>query len=180
MMLAVTAIPALAIKPEERTTIVDVAMDLNSSGPFAGEFDLLIAAVLAADPAILETLSGNGQYTVFAPIDAAFENLLGMPEDEIDFTAMDQGFLTDVLLYHVAPGRRYSDDVLASDRIRTLYKGKYGFLGQSNAILTDNLGRSAPILLIDADNDGSIDTIDIEADNGIIHAIGAVVLPYAP
>ena len=180
MMLAVSVVPAFAVKPEERMTIVDVAIDLNSSGPFAGEFDLLIGAVLAADPAILETLSGNGQNTVFAPVDGAFEDLLGVPENEIDIDTIDKGFLTDVLLYHVAPGRRYSDDVLASDRIRTLLKGKDGFLGQSGAILTDNLGRQAPILLIDVDDDGYFDTIDIEADNGIIHAIGAVVLPYGP
>jgi hypothetical protein len=56
-------------------TLVDVAIAVNTEGPFAGQFDTLIAAVLAADPAVLKTLSGNGQFTVFAPTDDAFAAL---------------------------------------------------------------------------------------------------------
>ena len=66
----------------------------------------------------------------------------------------------------MARGRRYAEDVLASDRIRTLYKG---FLFQDGGVLTDNLDRDANIIVV-----------DVEAANGIIHAIDAVVLPYAP
>ena len=47
--------------------LVDVAVAVNSEGPYAGAFDTLIAAVLAADPAVVQTLTGNGQHTVFAP-----------------------------------------------------------------------------------------------------------------
>jgi uncharacterized surface protein with fasciclin (FAS1) repeats len=144
-------------------TIVDVAIAINSDGPFAGQFDTLIAAVLAADPAVLRTLSGNGQFTVFAPTDDAFA-ALGL--DETNIGTLDQGFLTDVLLYHVARGRRDAGQVLASDRIRML---KGGFLLQNGGVLTDNLGREANIIVT-----------DVPAANGIIHAIDAVVLPYAP
>lgn len=56
-------------------TLVDVAIAVNSSGPFAGQFDTLIAAVLAADPAVLQRLSAKRQSTVFAPTDGAFEAL---------------------------------------------------------------------------------------------------------
>ncbi|MFO7711951.1 MAG: fasciclin domain-containing protein [Dehalococcoidia bacterium] len=63
-------VPVAAAPPGP--TIVDVAIAVNSEGPFAGQFDTLIAAVLAADPAVLKTLSGNGQFTVFAPTDDAF------------------------------------------------------------------------------------------------------------
>ncbi|MGD8544250.1 MAG: fasciclin domain-containing protein [Candidatus Bathyarchaeota archaeon] len=144
-------------------TVVDVAIAINSEGPFAGQFDTLIAAVLAADPAVLETLSGNGQFTVFAPTDDAFATLDITPENVGE---LDQGFLTDVLLYHVARGRRYSSAVLGSTRIRVLYRS---FLYQDSGTLMDNLGREANIIVT-----------DVEAANGIIHAIDAVVLPYAP
>lgn len=144
-------------------TIVDVAIAVNSDGPFAGQFDTLIAAVLAADPAVIETLSGNGQFTVFAPTDDAFDAL---DLNETNVGSLPQDVLTDILLYHVARGRRYSGDVIESTRIRTMLKS---FLLQDAGTLTDNLGRQANIIVT-----------DIEAANGIIHAIDAVVLPYAP
>jgi uncharacterized surface protein with fasciclin (FAS1) repeats len=144
-------------------TLVDVAIAINSEGPYAGQFDTLIAAVLAADPVVLKTLSGRGQFTVFAPTDDAFAALGLTPEN---IATLDKGFLTDVLLYHVARGRRDSGQVLKSSRIRML---KGGFLLQSGGVLTDKLGRTANIIVT-----------DVKAANGIIHAIDAVVLPYAP
>jgi uncharacterized surface protein with fasciclin (FAS1) repeats len=147
-------------------TIVEVAIAVNSEGPFTGAFDTLIAAVLAADPIVLEKLSGNGQFTVFAPTDAAFA-ALGLNPDNVD--DLDQAVLTQILLYHVARGRLYAEDVLAKDRINTLRRGRDGFLMQDGGVLTDNLGRTANIIVT-----------DVEAANGIIHAIDAVVLPFAP
>jgi uncharacterized surface protein with fasciclin (FAS1) repeats len=141
-------------------TIVDVAIAINTE---TGEFSTLIAAVLAADPVVLKTLSGNGQFTVFAPTDAAFAEL-GIYPDNVG--TLDQGFLTKVLLYHVARGRRDSTQVLASSRIRML---KCGFLFQDGGVLTDKLGREANIIIT-----------DVPAANGIIHVIDAVVLPKAP
>jgi uncharacterized surface protein with fasciclin (FAS1) repeats len=126
-LAAILAVPAVAAPPGP--TIVDVAIAVNSEGPFAGEFDTLIAAVLAADPAVLKTLSGNGQFTVFAPTDDAFA-ALGL--DETNIGTLDQGFLTDVLLYHVARGRRSAEDVVSSERIRML---KGGFLFQAGGCL---------------------------------------------
>jgi len=144
-------------------SLVDVAIAVNSDGPYAGAFDTLIAAVLAADPAIALTLDGNGQHTVFAPTDDAFA-LLGLDESNID--ELDQGFLTDVLLYHVANGRRDSEDVVGSSKIRTLYGD---FLKQDGGILMDNVGQASVIIVA-----------DVPAANGIIHVIDTVVLPYLP
>lgn len=144
-------------------TIVDVAVSLNASGPYQGQFDTLIAAVLAADPFVFNTLTGRGQFTVFAPTDGAFDKL-GLNETNVG--TLPQNFLTDVLLYHVSPGRRYAEDVLDSYRIRTQYKA---FLFQSGGVLTDALGRESAII-----------ATDVEARNGVIHAIDTVVLPYAP
>jgi uncharacterized surface protein with fasciclin (FAS1) repeats len=146
-------------------TIVEVAIAANEEegGPYEGVFDTLIAAVLAADEAVLNTLNGNGQHTVFAPTDDAFAALDLNPDNIGD---LDQDALTEILLYHVANGRRYAADVLDSSRIRTLQRG---FLLQDGGVLTDNLGRDADIIVT-----------DVEAANGIIHAIDAVVLPFAP
>lgn len=144
-------------------TIVDVAIAVNTEGPFAGQFDTLIAAVLAADPAVLQRLTAKRQSTVFAPTDDAFA-ALGLTPETVQ--TLDVGFLTEVLLYHVLNGRRDSNDVLASTRLRT---AQGGFLKQSSGSLTDNLGRTANIIVV-----------DVPASNGIIHAIDAVVLPFAP
>lgn len=144
-------------------SLVEKAIEVNSSGPYAGEFDTLIAAVLAADPVVVETLSGRGQFTVFAPTDGAFA-ALGITDANVGDLPTD--FLTDVLLYHVARGRRDAADITSSSRIRTLSRQ---FLLQDGGVLTDNLGRQSTIIVT-----------NVEAGNGLIHAIDAVVLPYAP
>lgn len=145
------------------SSIVDIALDVNEA---TGEFSILIAALQAADPVIIEKLSGKGQYTVFAPTDAAFTNLLA----ELGISAGDllanQALVTQVLLYHVAHGRLYAEDVLEKDRINTLIRGRDGFLYQDGGVLTDNQGRTSNIIIT-----------DIEASNGIIHVIDTVVLP---
>lgn len=166
LVLALSFAPTSEAAPPG-PTIVDVAAAANApGGAYEGQFDILIAALGAADPAVLATLGGNGQYTVFAPTDdafaAAFAELGVAPGDVL----ANQEFLTDVLLYHVAHGRRYAGSVVASERIRTLNKA---FLFQDGGTLTDQLGREANIIVT-----------DVEAANGIIHAIDAVVLPYAP
>jgi uncharacterized surface protein with fasciclin (FAS1) repeats len=146
--------------------LVDVAIAVNSEGPFAGEFDTLIAAVLAADPAVVQTLTGNGQHTVFAPTDTAF-GMLGITDENLDDLLADGTLtvegLTNILLYHVAHGRRDSGDVLASEKIRMLNRG---FVQQAGGVLTDNQGNMSNIIVT-----------DVPAANGIIHAINGVLLP---
>jgi uncharacterized surface protein with fasciclin (FAS1) repeats len=159
--LILAAGPAWGRKPGP--TIVEVVIDLNNSGDFAGMFDTLIEAVLAADPIVADTLTGNGQFTVFGPTDDAFADI---GQDPNTIGDLDQETLTDILLYHVARGRRYSEDVLDSEKIRMLNRE---FLLQEEGTLTDNLGREADIIVI-----------DVEAANGVIHAINRVVLPKVP
>ena len=62
-----TMLTAFVIAAPPGDTIVDVAIQINSEGPYAGQFDTLIAAVLAAEPIVVDTLDGNGQFTVFCP-----------------------------------------------------------------------------------------------------------------
>lgn len=154
-----TFAPAAQAAPQ-RNTIVDVALAENAR---SGEFSILIAALQAADPAVLQTLSGKGQYTVFAPTDAAFVSLLGELGVTAEELLSNQALVTQVLLYHVAKGNRDSAEVLASKRIRTV---QGGFLWQSGGVLTDARGRTSNII-----------AVDIQASNGVIHVIDRVVLP---
>ena len=141
-------------------TIVDVASSVNAA---TGEFSILIAALTSADSSVLETLSGKGQFTVFAPTDAAFISLLGELGLTADQLLSSTDLVTDVLLYHVARGARFSEDVLGSDRIRTLNKG---FIFQEGGVLTDQNDRTSNII-----------ATDIPAVNGVIHVIDTVILP---
>jgi uncharacterized surface protein with fasciclin (FAS1) repeats len=155
--------PAAMAKGKPGPTIVELVLAANAEGPYAGQFDTLIAAILVADPIVLTKLGGQGQYTVFGPTDDAFAKL-GLDEDTVG--DLPKEFLTDVLLYHVRRGRLLSQAVLGHSRLRMLMGG---FLMQSGGMLTDNLGGTANIIVV-----------DLEASNGIVHVIDAVVLPYAP
>jgi uncharacterized surface protein with fasciclin (FAS1) repeats len=137
-------------------TIVETAIAANQQ---TGEFSHLIAAVVRAG--LVDTLDGHRQLTVFAPTDAAFDQLFAtLGVGGVDDIPV--GSLRAVLLYHVAPGVRDSTDVLASTQIRTVSKG---FLFPS---VHDG---SAWI------NGSRILATDIHASNGVIHVIDAVLLP---
>jgi len=145
-------------------TLVDVAFAANApDGPFEGQFDTLIAAVLAADEAVLNRLNAKRQSTVFAPTDAAFA-ALGLNAGNIG--GLPKQALTEILLYHVVNGRRNSNSVLGSRQLRTL---QGGFLRQDSGKLIDNNADSF---------DANIVVTDVPARNGIIHAIDAVLLPF--
>jgi uncharacterized surface protein with fasciclin (FAS1) repeats len=137
-----------------RTTVVDVALAVNAE---TGEFSTLIAAVLSAD--LAGALSANGQRTVFAPTDAAFAKL-GLNADNIGTLPLD--VLTNILLYHVANGRRDAESVVTSSQIRML-NGEFTTIS-----LTDE---GAFI------NDSRIIAVDVGASNGIIHVIDTVLMP---
>lgn len=161
-MLAAVAALALAAPavagPPERTSIVDAAIAVNTA---SGEFDELIDAVLYAD--LAETLDGNRQFTVFAPTDAAFETLydaLGI--DSIRDLPKD--VVTQVLLYHVVPGERFAADVVSSDRIRTMDKSFADIAVTMDGVFIDQAEIVAP------------NAADV--DNGVIHIIDAVILPF--
>ena len=164
LLIAILAFGAFAASPAQAApkgnTIVDVALAANAE---SGEFSILIAALQAADPAVIQTLSGKGRFTVFAPTDAAFLSLLGELGLSAEQLLSNKALVTQVLLYYVARGNRDSEDILASSRIRTL---EGGFLYQSGGVLTDANGRTS-----------NITAVDIKASNGVIHVIDGVVLP---
>jgi uncharacterized surface protein with fasciclin (FAS1) repeats len=160
---AVTAIAlslAVVVSPvaarQSGATIVDTAIAVNAA---TGEFDELIGAVVRAG--LVDELDGGRQFTVFAPTDAAFEDLYAaLGVDGVDDIPV--AMLRAVLLHHVAPGERFSGDVVTSTRIRTLHKD----------FLTPSVhGGSAFV-------DGArILIADVDASNGVIHVIDRVLLP---
>ena len=160
ILLTVGLLASLAVAPvaarQSHSTIVDTAIAVNSS---TGEFDHLIGAVVRAG--LLDTLDGRRQLTVFAPTDAAFESLFSrLGVSGIGDIPVDT--LRTVLLYHVAPGERFSASVLDSSRIRTLSKG----------FIHPSIRAGAPYV-----NDARIVAADIDVSNGVIHVIDAVLLP---
>ena len=154
--LLALAVAAPASARTHSPSIVDTAIAVNAS---SGEFDHLIAAVVRTD--LVATLDGNRQFTVFAPTDAAFEDLF----DALGVSGVNEipvGTLRAVLLYHVAPGERFAADVVSSSRIRTVSKG---FLWPSVS------GGNAFV------NDAQVIATDIDVSNGVIHVINRVLLP---
>ena len=122
----------------------------------AGSFNTLVAAVKAAG--LVETLSGPGPFTVFAPTDEAFAKL---PAGTVEDLLQDVPKLKQVLTYHVIPGKFMAADVIKLSSAKSVQ-------GQSVTIATING--------VKVDGANVIKT-DIETDNGVIHVIDSVILP---
>lgn len=164
----------------DNQTIAEIVIN-SATADKDKEFTLLLAALKYAD--LAGVFAGEGQYTVFAPTDEAFGNLVDTVKPLLDedvlkkdgpFAAIDdrlgEGTVEDVLLYHVTNGRRAANSVVpnhprAKDRkISTLLKGATFSVSSGSEITA--VGNSAKI----------IDT-DISASNGIIHVLDTVILP---
>jgi uncharacterized surface protein with fasciclin (FAS1) repeats len=135
------------------------------------EFTTLLAAVQAADEAVLAALSNpEAELTVFAPTDAAFAALAAaLGQEAFNGVLADKAALTNILLYHVVEG------IVNSDDVATLLADNNG------EFMVEMLnGKSATVKLMDGaimiDNAKIIIT-DIDASNGIIHVIDAVIVP---
>jgi transforming growth factor-beta-induced protein len=156
-----TQVPAPTEVMEEPTatpepapqTIVDIAVA-------DGRFTTLVAAVQAAD--LVDTLSSEGPFTVFAPTDDAFAAL---PEGTVEALLADIPTLTNILLYHVVSGNVMAADVVGLDAATTV-------LGEDVTVTVD--GDTVKI------NDATVIITDIEASNGVIHVIDTVLLPPTP
>ncbi len=134
--------------------IVDVAVTFKDAG-----FGTLVDAVTAAK--LVETLQGDGPFTVFAPVDAAFEAL---PPATLNAALNDpSGLLTTVLTYHVVAGKITTDQFEDGGTLKTVQ-------GEDLTTTKDANGN----WLI---NGNPIAVQNIQATNGVIHAMGAVLLP---
>jgi len=135
-------------------SIVDVAIE-------AGNFKTLVQAVQAAD--LVDTLKGEGPFTVFAPTDEAFGKL---PEGTVESLLKDIPKLKDILLYHVVSGKVMSEDVVKLKNAKTI-QGKEIKIDSSKW----HMHKYVKV------NDSNIITPDVETDNGVIHIIDKVLLP---
>ncbi len=148
----VHVIDAVLLPAESVGTVADIV--INSE-----DHTTLEAALGAAD--LVTTLQGDGPFTVFAPTDAAFAAL---PAGTVDALLMDpMGALTDILLNHVVGGTALSTDLSDGQSIVTLNNGK-----------TVSVSINADGVFI---NDAQVTVADVEADNGVVHVIDAVLLP---
>ena len=148
---------ALSLFPMQPAFAQDSA-DIVDTAVAAGNFNTLVAAVQAAG--LVDTLKGEGPFTVFAPTDEAFAKL--PPETLAAALADPQGLLTQVLLYHVVPGK-----VMAAD----LSDGMEATTAQGEAVKF-TLGDASAMV-----NNANIIATDIETSNGVIHVIDTVILP---
>jgi transforming growth factor-beta-induced protein len=159
------------ILPESRT-IAEIVVE--SAGAETPEFATLLAAVSAADPAVLALLSDpEAELTVFAPTDAAFA---AVGEETLGAVLADQALLTSILQYHVMVGKIYSTDVAT-----VIEENMEAVMADGVELPTALEGVSVVLTANEAGelflNDSQIVVTDIDAANGVIHVIDAVLLP---
>lgn len=135
-----------------KADIVDVAAK-------NGSFNTLVAAVKAAG--LVDTLKGEGPFTVFAPTDDAFAKL---PDGTVDMLLMPENKdkLVSVLTYHVVPGKVMAADVVKLDKATTV---------QGQDVMIKTMGDKVMV------NDANVIATDVKAKNGVIHVIDTVIMP---
>ena len=141
------------------TTNRDGLHDIVDTAVAAGSFTTLVAAVAAAG--LVETLKGTGPFTVFAPTDDAFAKL---PEGTVEnlLKPENKDTLVSILTYHVVPGKVMSADIAGKALHVTTVQGADVAVDATNGVTVGG---------------ATVVTADIEATNGVIHVIDAVIMP---
>lgn len=135
------------------------ALDIVETAAASDQFTTLVQAVEAAG--LVETLQGDGPFTVFAPTDEAFARLpAGTVENLLQPENQDQ--LVELLTYHVLPGRVRALDASGQVQFLETVQGEEVRVSGFNDIRV---------------NDARVVQADIPADNGVIHAVNAVIMP---
>ncbi|WP_376694709.1 fasciclin domain-containing protein [Wenzhouxiangella sp. EGI_FJ10305] len=123
----------------------------------AGQFDTLVTAIKEAG--LVETLSGEGPFTVFAPTDEAFAKI---PEADLNALLADKAALTDVLTYHVVAGKVMAADVVGLSEAETVQGSTVDITVDGDTVMIDG---------------ATVIKTDIETSNGVIHVIDSVIMP---
>jgi len=141
------------------TTNHDGLHDIVDTAVAAGSFTTLVAAVAAAG--LVETLKGTGPFTVFAPTDDAFAKL---PEGTVEnlLKPENKDTLVSILTYHVVPGKVMSADIAGKALHVTTVQGADVAVDATHGVTVGG---------------ATVVTADIEATNGVIHVIDAVIMP---
>lgn len=158
LVLAV-AFGSVALAGNYGKTAKKAKADIVDTAVAAGQFETLAAALSAAD--LVDTLKGDGPFTVFAPTDEAFAKL---PEGTVEelLRPENRDKLTAILTYHVVPGKVYSGDVVKLDSATTVNGAEVQIDVDGSSVMIDN---------------ASVIAADIKASNGVIHVIDSVILP---
>ena len=136
------------------------AADIVDTAVAAGSFNTLVAAVQAAG--LVDTLKGEGPFTVFAPTDDAFAKLpAGTVEDLLKPENKDK--LVSVLTYHVVPGKVMAADIAGKETMAKTVQGTEA-----------KIDATGDAVMIDG---AKVVTADVAADNGVIHVIDTVIMP---
>ncbi|WP_366522734.1 fasciclin domain-containing protein [Maricaulis sp.] len=137
-----------------RADIVDTAVG-------AGQFNTLVAAVQAAG--LVDTLKGDGPFTVFAPVDSAFANL---PHGEVDrlLRPENRHELVDILTFHVVPGAITSDQLAGQILSVETVEGSNVLIDATNGVRVGN---------------AEVIQADIQTSNGVIQVVDRVIIPTA-
>ena len=133
--------------------------DIVDTAVAAGQFKTLAAALKAGG--LVETLKGEGPFTVFAPTDAAFAELpAGTVEDLLKPENKEK--LVAILTYHVVPGRAMAQDVTGMKDATTVNGERVKITTKDGKVMVDN---------------ATVTKADIQASNGVIHVIDTVLIP---
>ena len=134
-----------------------IKKDIVDTAVAAGDFSTLVTAVKAAG--LVETLKGEGPFTVFAPTDAAFAKV---PTDTLNALLADKAALVNVLTYHVVAGNVMAADVVKLTSAVTVQGQAVSIEVKDGKVYVDGT---------------QVVATDIKASNGVIHVIDAVILP---
>ena len=135
------------------------AADIVDTASAAGSFKTLVTAVKAAG--LVDTLKGKGPFTVFAPTDEAFAKLPNGTLDNL-LKPENKKQLVAILTYHVVPGKVMSKDLAGQKTMAKSVEGSEIAVDATNGVKVDN---------------AKVVKADIQASNGVIHAIDAVIMP---
>jgi len=158
LLLAIAALP-LVLSANVNADHHGMTKDIVDTAIGAGQFNTLVAAVQAAG--LVDTLKGEGPFTVFAPTDEAFARLpAGTVEDLLK--PENRETLVAVLTYHVLPGKVMSADIMGKTAEVATVQGSNLSVDATDGVKVDG---------------ANVITADIETSNGVIHIIDTVVLP---
>lgn len=169
-------VPEMAAEEEEMMEGEEMAEPVSiaetvvaAAGAEAPEFTVLLAAVQAADPSILEELTNGGPFTVFAPTDAAFAALLEALGATAEEVLANTDLLNTVLAYHVVPGTISASTVVAAAsgegglNVGTVYPGVLNIVaGEAGVTINETI---------------NVIATDVAVSNGVVHVIDGVLVP---
>ena len=159
MFKRIIAVTLVSISLVSTSTAGGHSKDIVDTAVAAGSFETLVTAVAAAD--LVDVLKGEGPFTVFAPVDAAFAAL---PEGTVEtlLKPENKSKLANILTYHVLSGKVMSSEIIGKKLEVTMVNGSTAQIDATDGVKISG---------------ANVIQADIETSNGVIHVIDAVILP---